>query len=348
MAKIGNREKQLAVQLLGTGIEPTWVNHIQTSEYRLELMKALNFYAATASQDDSKTYSIWFAKKELPQIVSTLQKVHRDEFKNIGFVLRIKDRGFDLMDSDLEKMKNRLESLAANYKEVDEVEVEVKPARVVQPKPNLFLEELEYFIDGLVLNKPIKIDVNGHDAKSLAEGVKQIESLLLDIKENEDQYNQTTAKTLKSEMKKLKERISSFVHATRKTRVKAPVVKKVNAAKVVQKLNYLGKSEEFNIQSVNPIRIVGSRQLWVYDVVRRKFGFFVSTEPAGLTVSGTSIRGYDLEKSLWKTIRKPDLFVKEIVNKSVSELKKIFDSIASVEGTISSRLTSDTLLLKLS
>jgi hypothetical protein len=97
------------------------------------------------------------------------------------------------------------------------------------------------------------------------------------------------------------------LRATRKPRRAKPK----SADTLVKKLNYLQRNAEWGVDSVRPEVIIGSQGLIVFNTHNNKATVFVASEPkAGLSVKGSTVTGWDTEKSFEKTVRKPDEFAK--------------------------------------
>lgn len=129
----------------------------------------------------------------------------------------------------------------------------------------------------------------------------------------------------------------------KKPRAKKPTDK----AKVVAKMKYLKQDDKLKLVSVNPIDIIGSQELWTYNVKTRKLGKYVAAEFAELGVKGTSITGFDEHKSLQKTLRKPEDQLKEFKAAGKVALRKFLDDIKAVDIKLNGRINEDTILLKL-
>jgi len=99
--------------------------------------------------------------------------------------------------------------------------------------------------------------------------------------------------------------------------------------------------------SVSPVDIIGAQVLWVYNVKTRKLGRYVAEEMGGaLNVKGTTITGYNDIKSTQKTIRKPEVQLKEFMAASKVELRKFLENIKTTEVKLNGRINEDTILLK--
>ena len=129
----------------------------------------------------------------------------------------------------------------------------------------------------------------------------------------------------------------------KKPRAKKPTDK----AKVVAKLKYMKSFEQLKLVSVNPIDIIGSQELWVYNTKTRKIGRYVAEDMGGaLSVKGTSIIGYKESDSVQKTIRKPEEKLAEFKSAGKVQLRKFLDEINAVDTKLNGRINEDIILLK--
>ena len=132
--------------------------------------------------------------------------------------------------------------------------------------------------------------------------------------------------------------------ATKKASVRKPPQKE----KLVAKLKYLKTETTLKLVSVNPVDIIGAQVLWVYNSKTRKLGRYVAEDQGGaLNVRGTTITGYDENKSTQKTIRKPEVQLKEFMSASKVELRKFLENIKTTEVKLNGRINEDTVLLKI-
>ena len=132
--------------------------------------------------------------------------------------------------------------------------------------------------------------------------------------------------------------------ATKKAAVRKPPAKE----KIVKSLKYLKQDTALKIVSINPVDIVGAEVLWVYNVKNRKLGKYVAEALGGvLGVKGTTITGYDANKSTQKTLRKPEEQIKQFLASSKVELRKYIENIKTTEIKLNGRINADTILLKI-
>jgi hypothetical protein len=131
--------------------------------------------------------------------------------------------------------------------------------------------------------------------------------------------------------------------ATKK--VRAP--RAVSKEKVVSKLKYAKEDKPLKIISINPADIIGSNELWVYNVKTRKLGKYIADSLQGpLNVKGTTITGFDEHKSVSKTLRKPEEKLKEFAKAGKIQLRKFMDEIKATETVLNGRISTDVVLLR--
>ena len=139
----------------------------------------------------------------------------------------------------------------------------------------------------------------------------------------------------------------------KKPRAKKPVAKE----KLIAKFKYMKSNEPLKVVSINPVDIIGSNELWVYNTKTRKLGKYVAANidpkgmargDTGLQIKGTTIVGFDENLSIQKTLRKPDEQLKEFKAAGKVALRKFLDDIKAVDIKLNGRVNEDTLLLKIS
>lgn len=131
--------------------------------------------------------------------------------------------------------------------------------------------------------------------------------------------------------------------ATRKPRVKKAPTKQ----KLIAKLKYQESDGTLGLASINPIGMLESNQLWVYNTKTRKLGCYVADEYQGpLSVKGTSITGFDPAKSIQKTVRKPAEVLKGAGKLARTKFDKLFAELTTTETKMNGRINEHTILIK--
>ena len=86
---------------------------------------------------------------------------------------------------------------------------------------------------------------------------------------------------------------------------RAPRKKKpVSHDKLVAKIKYKKEDNTLGIVSMNPVQIIGSKEVWVYNTKTRKLAQYKALDNNGLSVKGASLLNYSTD-SVEKTLRKP-------------------------------------------
>ncbi len=130
--------------------------------------------------------------------------------------------------------------------------------------------------------------------------------------------------------------------ATKKARVK----KAPSKEKLVAKLKYAKEDKALKIVSINPADIIGASELWIYNNKTRKLGKYVAAQYQTLGIKGTTITGFDSDKSVCKTLRKPEEQLKEFAKAGKIALRTFIKDIKAVETKLNGRISVDILLLK--
>lgn len=130
--------------------------------------------------------------------------------------------------------------------------------------------------------------------------------------------------------------------ATKKARVK----KAPSKEKLVAKLKYCKTDASLKIVSINPADIIGASELWVYNVKTRKLGKYVAAAYKQLAIKGTSIENFDTDKSVCKTLRKPDEKLKEFAKAGKIQLRKFLEEVKATETKMNGRINADIVLLR--
>ena len=130
---------------------------------------------------------------------------------------------------------------------------------------------------------------------------------------------------------------------------RAPRAKKpTDKSKLVAKMKYLKQDDKLKLVSANPIDIVGSQEVWVFNTKTRKLGKYIAKEYSELSVKGTTIVNFDESKSVQKTLRKPEEQLKEFKAAGKVALRKFLEDIKAVDIKLNGRINEDTILLKIS
>ena len=169
----------------------------------------------------------------------------------------------------------------------------------------------------------------------------------------EDVDNETIQKGIKAfdNIFEACDRMISIANANRKPRKK----KEKSPEKLVAKMQFKKNDEKLKLESIDPTEIIYAEQLWVYNVKTRKLGHYIAKvlDPrgmnrpgTGLMVKGTSIKGFDEENSIQKTLRKPEQQLKEFANSGPKKVVEFYSAIKTMGVKLNGRINSEVILLR--
>jgi len=135
------------------------------------------------------------------------------------------------------------------------------------------------------------------------------------------------------------ERIIKNASAQRKPRK----TKQKSASKLVKSLKYQQEFPDLKLVSINPEKIVGASELWVYNTKYNRLGvYYAENSVRGFSVKGCTIQDFDTETSIQKTARKPKDVLSNLTKRS---LKKKMKEMKTKEQEVTGRINNQTILL---
>ena len=143
----------------------------------------------------------------------------------------------------------------------------------------------------------------------------------------------------------------SIANANRKPRKK----KEKSPEQLVAKMQYKKEDTKLELKSIDPAEIISAEELWVYNTKTRKLGHYVARtlDPRGLNrpgtglmVKGTSIKGFNEEASVQKTLRKPEKQLEEFTNSGPKKVLEFYDAIKTMGIKLNGRINTEVLLLR--
>lgn len=165
-----------------------------------------------------------------------------------------------------------------------------------------------------------------------------------------EQVRESFGKRLKTEQKFWQSFIDDcdrYAGNKKKTTVRKPRAKKQKpVSDIIKSMNYQKEYAPLKIVSVNPTDIVGAQQIWTYNTKYKKLSRYDAVGPAGISVKGTTLTGFDVEKSVTKILRKPDVVITNLLSAGKISLRKIMTEIKTSETEATGRINTDTILLR--
>ena len=135
------------------------------------------------------------------------------------------------------------------------------------------------------------------------------------------------------------DRIIKNSTAQRKPRKK----KTLSATRLVKSLKYQQEFTDLKLVSINPEKIIGANELWVFNTKYNRLGVYRAVNSVrGFSVKGCTIEHYDENESVQKTARKPKEAL-NVLNKR--SLKAMFKNMKTKEQPLTGRINAQTILL---
>lgn len=129
------------------------------------------------------------------------------------------------------------------------------------------------------------------------------------------------------------------VRKPRKLKVKSP-------ADLVKRMKYKDKEPALNLSSIDPQKIIGAMQLWVYNTKYRTIGVYNTNSAKGFSVKGTTILNFDAEKSVARKLRKPEEQLKLFSQQGKVGLRTYLTNIKAKDIKLNGRINNDIILLR--
>lgn len=360
MAKPVNRrkrhEKAAAFLQRNKGNEPI----IDENRYVFSLADALNWYHVNTEEKDLRKYAEQYLKANgMKDFLYSVQKATFYEIRHLGMLGRLISRDQFIKFEDVERILLQLNELKERYKKptakvAERVSVQDRILEQARLMAGLVEEELDAFMvkqksdfsmtDFLATN-----EISTAVAKRIGEMYKSLAKELQDaVSGKDEQLVEGYSNFSKAGLKRYSTLVQSIVDACHQKAVS--VVRKPRArkpkppAKIVAKLKYMKEYPELKLKSVDPTKIVGASELWVYNPEKRKLAVF-RAQFTELTVKGTSIVNFDVQTSEMKTIRDPESFFKGLQSTGKRAMANAWKEIRAKQSKPKARLNDDWLLL---
>lgn len=325
--------QKLVTAFIGDNNEPTF--NVLTSE-KMDMVKALNWYAQNSNSEKSKEYALRWARANMPEIYPSLKGQKDWRFGSYGFVLRMAERGFVLTNDQVNKIKAELRLVAAHSAE------RVSKAAFKDPHPyaSAATQSFDADLDRILANGKATMQY-GVDPKDTQAIIKSCTKGLLDIHHNPEGYRDSIIKPLRKFYEEVKASLTATTKQVMKQKelvVKRP--KKSNASNVRCKVgNHDG------MRGLDPSVLIGANQALIYDTAKRRLTLLVAMNESGFEVTGTTIKGFDVEKSTARHIRKPELMIEAFRNKTISGMIKYMMGLRAAELKVASGRTNDDMMI---
>ena len=161
-------------------------------------------------------------------------------------------------------------------------------------------------------------------------------------------YKHLTRKEVQGRVKILEgfvEDVASFKASKKATR-KVTIKKIKGADKQVAKLKYQKQNSEYKLTSINPLKVPTSMHIYLFNTKNKELTVLHSMSPDGMTVSGSTIKGFDQASSVKITLRKPNDLIPIILKKSVKQIDKEIDKLTTKPKKANGRVNENMVILQ--
>ena len=343
-----------------SGAEPKFTGKEMTNG---DMVQALNWYAINRDSKSSLKYATDYFKKNK---IKVSQQALSSTVTTFGFLCRLKNNGAIFSEAQQQSFQKYLDYIN-NYVDVKVDDTKPKTNVItiqdrIDEKVREIIGDLEGSFDEFILSdykktfSPYALMQNRaksiHASKIMEFYKKKRQEFDYvlntddkDIKEGYSNFNKPQLKKLVAICDSIISdciKISGEVKQTRKPRkrkVKSP-------EQLVSKMVFCKEDNNYRLQSIDPKEVIRASQLWVFNTKNRKLGVYHAQDAQGLSVKGTSIINFAEDKSVMKTLRKPEETLPVVQNAGKVALRKVLDDIRSVEVGLTGRINKDIILLR--
>lgn len=338
--------------------EPTFNSEVELSQ--LDLTKALNWYSIHAEPKDREKYVLAYLK-----VKSVSENKMREVTPTLAHICRIVFCGGKLSDEDFQKFDKKMKSI---FDQTPSIQTSNKNVISIQERiqetVSNSIGNLEGSIDDFILSKYkskfsfkalfMEWNIKPIHATKILDWAKAKRKEFSDVMSSKEEdvlegYSNFSKRDLKKIVSLIDEMIVDALNlidekkVTRKPRKRKPKT----AEQIVSKVNYLKEDKIYGFSSIEPSKIIGTNQLWVFNVKLRKIGVYFAQDAAGLSIKGSTILNFDDKLSVAKTVRKPKETVMEILKSGKAAIKTTFAKLNSKQTSLTGRINSDTILLRI-
>lgn len=354
-------------QVLESAMGPEPTVSYDEGEERSFLAEAFNWYSGIKTSDDAQKYLIAHLKTSgySKDRLSRIRKVDSWQVQTIGWYARLYDRGLPktVGEKFFTEHLQKVESIADTMRPKKGMSLVSKPnvQKFTREKSHEILGELEEKVDEFVLNEykdPFdayawleKNEIKGIYTKRIVNFYTPVLKELNEIGTDPDLKEAYSIMT-KRELVALKKLYESIINAAErwggniKKKRKPRKRKELSSTDIVKNLKYKKEDKENRLVSINPESIVGSSELWVYNIKYKTLSVYRAADSAGISVKGTTLQ--NLKEALGRRLRRPEEVLKKVEKtKGKRACKNVFMGLTTKTKDLTShRINGNMILMK--
>lgn len=358
------------------GSEPSWTNQsdLTPEQVSSQFARALYWYSYFCDKKQAKTFLLEYLKGvNRTEDHSSISKLGDSLIKvQLGWTARMLSLGFNPPEKVKDFFVTEVRELLRISKELKNVQPVVEdsaPTVVVSIQDRIKekaaeeIGEIEGFIDDFVTNdcksrEDVTILLRSRKYSSVVakkvcdffiDRAKEIEEVLVG---EDEQLVEGYSNFTKPQLKRFKELLDTIVvESNRLVDANKPVrrkrkVKEKPASLVVAKMNYLKEFSDLGLVSVAPEKVIGAMQVWTYNTKTKLLGVYNADNAKGLSVKGSTLQNFNEQTSVGKRLRKPEVVLPDLLGAGKIRIKKILPELTTKETTLTGRMNSDTIIVR--
>jgi hypothetical protein len=331
-----------------------------------ELGKIYNWYAYMCTVSDARQYIIDFMNKiGKKQVAASIEKIHDNKIPlTAGWICRILHRGGKLTDRSKEFMLSRVKACVefntnAEIVEKKQVKVPHDIQRSIRDKARDVIGSIESMIDSReefsVYEYMQKNELPAMYASYVVEYYeKQLNEFIEASTTKDEQLKEGYKKFGRVKLKKMIDQYTSIVEDakrygdnTKKVRKVTRKPKVMTNERLMKNFKFKKEDHELKLVSVNPESIIGAEELWAYNTKNKILSVFRAVDRGGLSIKTVHVTNVDEKACLSKRLRKPEEAIAKLLQAGKIGLKKFMDELTTKPSYFTTRISSDTVLLRI-
>lgn len=340
---------------------------VSKENYKVDLINALNWYNSNWEEKDYRKAAELYVKKiGMKEYLPAISKASFLQVRSIGVIARLVLTEQHVDINDVERVVKKLEVLKKAYsKAVPVVERVSAPQVSIQDRilevARTHAAEFDAALDEYMTTKATSFtakaylkgnQVSGAVAKKIGEFYKPLLKELQEAQEGKDaQLKEGYSHIGRIEMRRYVTFVQAMIDECEQQAVSAKSQRKPRARKakpasvIVKNMKYMREYPELKLKSIDPAKIIGSTELWVYMPEKRKLVVYRGADNGYLGVSGMSITNYDTKTSEVKTLRKPEEFFKGLTSMGKRAMANAWKGVRAKVSKPRARINEEMILL---
>jgi len=355
------------IDLKALGEEPVW-NKPAT---RNETITAFNFYNAMCDEKEARAFvNVYLEKNKFDQAtIDSISKIPDNKmFGPCAWLCRMSSMGYIFSEREKEFLSMRIYQWNELGKSLIQEKQVIAPNKnmqlIVEDAINKKISEIDHQIDEFITGgfkskfdtymwlkdnsiKPMYankiISIYNHELKELKEVLQEKDEQLVEGYSN---FTKANLKKLCSFFEKIITDAKTWSDAQKKNKI--PRKRKAKSAdQLTKNVRYQKSEESLRLVSLNPSKLIGATEAWIFNTKTRILSRYVSADVGGLIIKGTSLKNFSESSSQNKKIRKPEELATNVASGGIRSVTKYFEAIKTKATECNGRLNETSIILRI-